>query len=458
MYHCTALLTSEQAVGLGGVCGADFLGQQTEEDGCHLSTGNAVLRTNGAVRIAYNVSIVVIAVQTGRYIIRNGNGGLAAAAATAAAGGGFFRIGIGEYGVLLNLCIADRGRIPGTSTVAGVRLVAYFRDRGDRNHNVFERFAGFIVLERNVNNDVSAAAVIPLAVYNLECKTVLPRVRDAVAGLVRLLTALDVKVVVQVDGNVLGQLFKVIGNLGQTRNVNVVLAVNGLVYRIILVKLSNQRILIAGLGLTVLYLNLNVLLVVEVLVDGVMVRILSKEALDDNVALDFKILCIFGANLPTRERMALLDSVAANLYQSAVVISLLVTLLLAVNVIGYGVLAGNRLKYCNVSYVLSNGAVLRLNDCIGLIVFQLPTLELVSVLSVRSLACLISRVLGRLVVVVNRLSIESIYSVIRVLPSYSVLAVICLNTASYVTSAITAVVFGLTSASLPSFTFQPRNS
>ena len=58
----------------------------------YLSTGNAVLRTNGAVRIAHDVSIVVIAVQTGRYIIRNGNGGLAAAAATAATGG-FFRKG-----------------------------------------------------------------------------------------------------------------------------------------------------------------------------------------------------------------------------------------------------------------------------------------------------------------------------------------------------------------------------
>ena len=80
------------AVGLCRVCIAGLIGEQTEEDGCHLSTGNAVLRTNGAVRIAYDVSIVVIAVQTGRYIIRNGNGGLAAAAATAATGG-FFRKG-----------------------------------------------------------------------------------------------------------------------------------------------------------------------------------------------------------------------------------------------------------------------------------------------------------------------------------------------------------------------------
>lgn len=293
------------AVGLGGVCIAGLIGEQTEEDGCYLSTGNAVLRTNGAVRIAYDVSIVVIAVQTGRYIIRNGNGGLAAAAATTA-GRRSSCVGVGEYGVLLNLCITDRSRIPGTSTVAGVRLVTNVRDRGDRNHNVFERFAGFIVLERNVNNDVSVAAVVPLAVYNLECKAILPCVRGAIAGLVRLLTALDVKVVVQVDGNVLGQLFKVIGNLGQTRNVNVGLAVNGLVYCIILVKLSNQCILIAGLGLTVLYLNLNVLLVVEVLVDGVRVLVLGKETFDGYVALDFKILCIFVTNLPARERMSFL--------------------------------------------------------------------------------------------------------------------------------------------------------
>ena len=241
------------------------------------------------------------------------------------------------------------------SPTSGIRVIG--------TTTYFERFAGFIVLERNVNNDVSAAAVVPLAVYNLECKTVLPRVRGAVAGLVRLLTALDVKVVVQVDGNVLGQLFKVIGNLGQTRKRKrrSCRQRSGLLHRSCKAQ-QPAAYSSAGLGLAVLYLNLNVLLVVEVLVDGVMVRILSKEALDDNVALDFEILCISVTNLPTRERMALLDSVAANLYQSAVVISLLVTLLLAVNIIGYGVLAGNRLKYCNVSYVLSNGAVLRLNQ------------------------------------------------------------------------------------------------
>ena len=74
-----------QAVGLGGVCGADILGQQTEEDGRDLSTGDAVLRTDGLVRVADDVSIVIVTVQTGRYSIRNVNGRFAAAAATAGA-------------------------------------------------------------------------------------------------------------------------------------------------------------------------------------------------------------------------------------------------------------------------------------------------------------------------------------------------------------------------------------
>ena len=89
-----------QAVGLGGICGADFLGQQTEEDGCHFCAGDVAVRLNVAVRVADNVSIVVIAVQTGRYIIRNGNGGLVTAAATAA--GGFFRKG--PYAMQRKVC------------------------------------------------------------------------------------------------------------------------------------------------------------------------------------------------------------------------------------------------------------------------------------------------------------------------------------------------------------------
>ena len=60
----------------------------------------------------------------------------------------------------------------------------------------------------DVIDNVRVAAVIPLAVEYLECKTVFPCVRDAVAVLVRLLLiALGVKVVIQVDGNVLRQRF-----------------------------------------------------------------------------------------------------------------------------------------------------------------------------------------------------------------------------------------------------------
>ena len=63
---------------------------------------------------------------------------------------------------------------------------------------------------------------------------------------------------------------------------------------------------------------------------------------------------------------------------------------------------------------------LRINQCSIFSACQLPTCKLVSILRVRSLACLILRVLGRLVVVVNLLSSERIYSVISVLPSYRV--------------------------------------
>ena len=64
---------------------------------------------------------------------------------------------------------------------------------------------------------------------------------------------------------------------------------------------------------------------------------------------------------------------------------------------------------------------LRINQCSIFSACQLPTCKLVSILRVRSLACLILRVLGRLVVVVNLLSSERIYSVISILPSYGVL-------------------------------------
>ena len=72
-----------QTVGLGRICGADFLGQQTEEDGCHFCAGDVAIRLDVAVRVADNVRKVIVTVQTGRYIIRNGNGGLVAAATAA---------------------------------------------------------------------------------------------------------------------------------------------------------------------------------------------------------------------------------------------------------------------------------------------------------------------------------------------------------------------------------------
>ena len=90
LYHAPAAHIGV-AVGLSGIGIAGLIGEQTEEDGCHFCAGDVAVRLNVAVRVADNVRKVVIAVQTGRYIIRNGNGGLVAAAATAA--GGFFRKG-----------------------------------------------------------------------------------------------------------------------------------------------------------------------------------------------------------------------------------------------------------------------------------------------------------------------------------------------------------------------------
>ena len=86
----------------------------------------------------------------------------------------------------------------------------------------------------------------------------------------------------------------------------------------------------------------------------------------------------------------------------------------------YRVLARYRLEYRNVGYVRSHCAFPRINQCSICSACQLPTLEPVIILSVRSLACLILRILSRITIVVYRLSIERIYSVIRVLPSYGI--------------------------------------
>ena len=46
-----------------GVCIADFVSQQAEEDGCHRNTGDAVLRVNRLVRVADNVRKMIIAIE-----------------------------------------------------------------------------------------------------------------------------------------------------------------------------------------------------------------------------------------------------------------------------------------------------------------------------------------------------------------------------------------------------------
>ena len=76
-----------QAVGLGGVCGADILGQQTEEDGRDLSAGDVAAWLYVAVRVADDIRKVIVAVQTGRYVIRDVDSRLAAAATAGAAAG-----------------------------------------------------------------------------------------------------------------------------------------------------------------------------------------------------------------------------------------------------------------------------------------------------------------------------------------------------------------------------------
>ena len=111
-----------QTVGLGRICGADFLGQQTEEDGCHFCAGDVAVRLNVAVRVADNVRKVIITVQTGRYIIRNGNGGLVAAATAGRSAGPY----ADQLDILLNVLdlgynIATTVDPPATERVAALR-------------------------------------------------------------------------------------------------------------------------------------------------------------------------------------------------------------------------------------------------------------------------------------------------------------------------------------------------
>lgn len=112
-----------QAVGLGGICGADFLGQQTEEDGCHFCAGDIAIRLDVAVRVTDNVRKVIVTVQTGRYIIRNVNCRLAAAAATAGRSAGPYA---DQLDILLNVLdlgynIATTVDTPAAERVAALR-------------------------------------------------------------------------------------------------------------------------------------------------------------------------------------------------------------------------------------------------------------------------------------------------------------------------------------------------
>ena len=92
-----------QAVGLGGVCGADILGQQTEEDGRDLSAGDVAARIYVAVRVADDIRKVIVAVQTGRYVIRDVDSRLAAAATAGAAAAGAVGPYADELDVLLEV-------------------------------------------------------------------------------------------------------------------------------------------------------------------------------------------------------------------------------------------------------------------------------------------------------------------------------------------------------------------
>ena len=141
----------------------------------------------------------------------------------------------------------------------------------------------------------------------------------------------------QVDGNVLGQLFKVIGNLGQTRNVNVVLAVNGLVYSIILVQVSNRSVFCAGSGCSGCQLgNLCTLLVVEVLVYGVLARVLAVRAVDFNIMRGhLEVLSILVANFPAGEGVAVLGRNGSDYNVGIEVVDIRVAVNLAVNLVDY---------------------------------------------------------------------------------------------------------------------------
>ena len=115
-----------QAVGLGGVCGADVLGQQTEEDGRDLGAGDAAARLYVAVRVADDIRKVIVAVQTGRYVIRDVDSRLAAAATAGATAAG----AVGPYADELDVLpeVLKRGyNVSGAVNAPAVEGVAALR-------------------------------------------------------------------------------------------------------------------------------------------------------------------------------------------------------------------------------------------------------------------------------------------------------------------------------------------
>ena len=144
-----------QAVGLGGVCGADILGQQTEEDGRDLSAGDVAARLYVAVRVADDIRKVIVAVQTGRYVIRDVDSRLAAAATAGAAAGA-----VGPYAdeiddVLLNVLdlgynIANAVDTPAAERVAALRGGLRGRDRVAAAHLDLGRSRGIACVGRDI--------------------------------------------------------------------------------------------------------------------------------------------------------------------------------------------------------------------------------------------------------------------------------------------------------------------
>ena len=144
-----------QAVGLGGVCGADILGQQTEEDGRDLGAGDAAARLYVAVRVADDIRKVIVAVQTGRYVIRDVDSRLAAAATAGAAAAGAVGPYADELDVLPEVLkrghnIAGAVNAPAAEGVAALRGGLRGRDRVAAAHFDLGRSRSSTCVGRNI--------------------------------------------------------------------------------------------------------------------------------------------------------------------------------------------------------------------------------------------------------------------------------------------------------------------